>query len=66
MRYARLAALVRAVRRERGLRQIDVAARAHVSQQTVSRVEQGALDRLPLGTVAAIADALGIVLNLDG
>lgn len=64
MQYARLAALVRAVRRERRFRQVDVAARAHVSQQTVSRVEQGELDRLQLGTVTAIADSLGIVLEI--
>jgi transcriptional regulator with XRE-family HTH domain len=65
MRYARLAALVRAVRKERGLRQRDVAARARVSQQTVSRVECGSLSEIPLGTIEAVADVLGITLDLS-
>lgn len=64
MRYAHMASMVRAVRRERGLRQIDLAALAQVSQQTVSRLEHGELDRLQFCTVNAVADALGMVLDL--
>jgi len=65
MRYARFAALVRAVRKKRGLRQCDVAARSRVSQQTVSRIECGSLSGIPLGTIEAVADVLGITLDLS-
>jgi transcriptional regulator with XRE-family HTH domain len=65
MQTARFGALVRAVRIESGLRQVDVAARARVSQQTLSRIERGDSDRLQVSTLESVARALGIVLDLN-
>lgn len=45
---------LRALRRRRGWRQLDLAERAGVSQQTISLVERGHLDRLGLRTVRGI------------
>ncbi len=50
---------IRALRRRAGLRQVDVAVRAGVSQATVSTVELGHLDRLQVATVRAVAAAVG-------
>lgn len=66
MRQARFAALVAAVRRAQGLRQVDVAVRAGVSQGTVSRIERGLFERMRLDVIEAVGDALGIVVELDG
>lgn len=50
--------VLRALRRRRGWRQSDVAARAHVSQSTVSRVERGWLQHLPIRTLRSLFAAL--------
>lgn len=47
------------IRKERGLRQEDVAAAMHVTQTRVSAVEHGDLGRKELATVASYVEALG-------
>lgn len=46
--------VIRALRRRRGWRQSDLAARARVSQSTVSRAERGWLEDLTLQTIRAL------------
>lgn len=55
---------MRSERRRVGLRQADLAARAGVSRSSVSRVENGLLSGLTVGSVRAVADAVGIQLPL--
>lgn len=62
----RLGALVRAVRRQRGWRQIDLAAAAAVSASLVSLIERGHFDTLALRTVRRVAAVLEIRLDLAG
>jgi len=50
--------VIRALRRRRGWRQSDLAARAGVSQSTISRAERGWLDDLTLRSTRAIFTAL--------
>jgi transcriptional regulator with XRE-family HTH domain len=57
-------ARIRAIRVRLGLRQIDVAQAARVSQPTISRMERGHLGRLSLETVRAIAAVLEIRIDL--
>jgi len=52
------------VRHRLGWRQADVAARARISQDTVSRVERGQLDALQLRTVRAVLRVLEMDLAL--
>jgi transcriptional regulator with XRE-family HTH domain len=56
--------LIRLTRIARRWRQVDLAARAKVSPATVSRVERGHLGEIPLATIRAIADALGIRVQI--
>ncbi|HEX2765422.1 MAG TPA: helix-turn-helix transcriptional regulator [Candidatus Limnocylindria bacterium] len=49
---------VRHLRRRRGWRQSDLAARADVSRQVVSRLERGELRGIALGTIRRIIEAL--------
>lgn len=56
----RVGALARAVRLRLGWTQADVAARAHVSQRAVSRVETGQLDAMTVASIRRIAAALEI------
>jgi transcriptional regulator with XRE-family HTH domain len=49
---------LRAIRHRLGWRQDDVAVRARTSQDSVSRVERGLLDAIPLRTIRAIARVL--------
>ena len=49
---------VRALRRRRRWRQLDLADRAGVSRAAISRIERGRADRLTLRTLNQIADAL--------
>jgi transcriptional regulator with XRE-family HTH domain len=52
--------MVQDLRVSRNLRQADVAARAGVSRQTVSRLECGLVDGMTVGTLRAISRALGM------
>jgi transcriptional regulator with XRE-family HTH domain len=56
---------IRAVRIKRGWRQADLAAASGVSQQTVSRIETGELDGLPLATLRRATSKLGIRLTIE-
>lgn len=56
----RLGAAVRRVRIRLGWRQDDVAARAGVSQSTVSRLERGHLGSLSLGVIRNVAAAVDV------
>lgn len=59
----RLGLSVRALRRRRGWRQVDVAERVGISRTAVSRVERGRADRLTIRTLDTIAGALGARLD---
>jgi transcriptional regulator with XRE-family HTH domain len=48
------------IRQSRGLSQVQVAALAGVSVQTVHRIEGTGLAGLQLGTLIRVADALGV------
>jgi DNA-binding XRE family transcriptional regulator len=61
----RVGACIRAERRRRGLRQVEVAAIAGVAQQTVSAVENGRAGDMSVRTVRQICAALGICVELD-
>jgi len=50
---------LREVREEQGLTQVELAARMHVTQPTVSELERGELDRAGLATIKAYVEALG-------
>jgi transcriptional regulator with XRE-family HTH domain len=65
MNDLRFGAAVRAERRRRRLRQSDVAARASLSQQTVSALEHGQLDSFTLHSVRAVCRALEISVELS-
>src|SRR5262249_46491787 len=49
----------------RQLRQVDVAAMAGVSRQTVSRIELGHLDSMQLETLRDVCHAVGLRLTLE-
>ena len=55
----RLGLSLRALRIRRGLRQLDVAAKAGVSRSSVSAIERGAIGRVALATLARVASVLG-------
>jgi len=59
----RIGNTLRVIRVRKHLRQADVARRAGVSRQLVSRVENGAVGRYPLDTIRAIARALGATVD---
>jgi transcriptional regulator with XRE-family HTH domain len=61
----KIGAVVRSVRRRRGLRQRDVAALAGVSQWAVSQVERGQLELLRVRIVRRICAALEIRMSFD-
>jgi transcriptional regulator with XRE-family HTH domain len=60
----RLGLAFRSVRLRFGWRQIDVAAKAGVSHQVVSRIERGHPEEVSIRAVRAVATALGIRLDL--
>lgn len=60
----RVGALLRALRRRRGWRQKDLAARTDVSPSTISRAERGHLDPLQVGTLRRVAAGLEVRLDL--
>lgn len=56
---------IRVLRRHRGWRQVDVAQRAGVSQDSVSDLELGRVGRMTVRTVAAVLSALDAQLVLN-
>jgi HTH-type transcriptional regulator / antitoxin HipB len=60
----RVGVAIRMVRIRRGLRQADVAARAHVSPSTVSRIERGHFGSVSLDAVRAVAQVLEVRIEL--
>ncbi|MEU3165550.1 helix-turn-helix domain-containing protein [Streptosporangium sp. NPDC006930] len=48
-----------AVRKQLGLRQVDIAERMHVRQERISAIERGELGSATLGTLTAYVQALG-------
>ena len=65
MQDLRVGRLIRAVRVRKGWRQDDLAARAGVSQATISRIERGHVEEMALGTIRAVSTALEISLDLQ-
>jgi transcriptional regulator with XRE-family HTH domain len=61
----RFGVVVRALRRRRGWRQVDLGRAAGVSQALVSRVERGHADRVLLANVIAVCAALEARVFLD-
>jgi len=61
----RVGALFRAVRLRRGLRQLDVGRASRTSQQLVSVLELGQVERVGLAAARRVATALGIYLPLE-
>jgi transcriptional regulator with XRE-family HTH domain len=55
---ARIGRALRELPRRKHLRQVDVAARAHVSQGTISLIERGHLGRLSLATIGLVFGAV--------
>ena len=66
MRPHEVGAAARALRHRSGLRQSDVAARAGVSQSTVSRVERGAWDEIQWASIVRVCEAAGLRLGVEG
>ena len=50
---------LREVREEQGLTQVELAARMHVTQPSVSELERGELERAGIATIKAYVEALG-------
>jgi transcriptional regulator with XRE-family HTH domain len=65
MHPIRIGRIVRALRRRRGWRQADLAGRAGVSQQTVSRAERGRIDELSFRALGRILQELEGELELS-
>jgi transcriptional regulator with XRE-family HTH domain len=61
----RVGTILRAIRIRRGLRQVDVARLAFVSDATVSRIERGHLEDLSLRTIRRVARVLEVQLQLN-
>jgi len=61
----RVGTLIRAVRRQRGWRQRDVARAAGVRQTSVSRLERGELGRMTVANIRRIAAALSVALPFE-
>lgn len=55
---------LRALRRQRGWRQRDLAARTGLSKSTIGRLELGQLEGATLGTLAAVVRALGATIDV--
>lgn len=60
----RIASAVLALRRSRGLTQAELATRARVSRQWVVALEAGQNDRLEVGRLLQVLDALGVMLQI--
>ena len=55
---------IRHLRRHRGWRQSDLAARSGVSRQAISRLERGLVGGIPLRTLGEITDAFGATADV--
>jgi transcriptional regulator with XRE-family HTH domain len=60
MRYARLREQLRQARRQQSLSQAALAARSGASRVTIARFEAGSAGDVRLGTIAGVAEALGL------
>ncbi|MGH2467781.1 MAG: helix-turn-helix domain-containing protein [Candidatus Limnocylindrales bacterium] len=60
----RLGRSLRALRRRRQLRQLDLAEAVNVGQATISRLERGHIDRMPVATIDAVCKALDARLDM--
>ena len=56
---------IRAIRVHRRLRQADLGRRARTSQAAISRIERGLIDHVGLGTLDAVARALGATMRIQ-
>ncbi|HJP87637.1 MAG TPA: helix-turn-helix domain-containing protein [Candidatus Limnocylindrales bacterium] len=65
MDLVRFGLVIRALRRRKGWRQVDLAGAADVSQGTVSLIERGHSGRLSLETLMRVAGALDARISLD-
>lgn len=65
MDLVRIGSRLRALRRRRGMRQVDLAAAVGVSASTISRIELGRILPVQVGTIMEISRVLGAVLELD-
>lgn len=59
-----LGARLRAARIRRGWRQLDVADRARVHRSSISRIERGRLEGVPLGTLLTVARVLDVRISI--
>lgn len=65
MNDPRFGASIRALRRRRKWRQIDVGVAAHVSQPLVSKLERGLIGDVSLDTLRRVARALDAAVAID-
>jgi len=65
MRIERVGLVMRAIRRQQGRTQAQIAARAGISQSVYSRAEHGELNGMTLGSLERIVGALGATLDLE-
>jgi transcriptional regulator with XRE-family HTH domain len=65
MDLVRFGRSVRALRQRRDWRQVDLAGRAGLSRSVIGRIEFGQSDRIALGDLEAVAEALDGQLGLD-
>ncbi|WP_284983301.1 helix-turn-helix transcriptional regulator [Arthrobacter sp. efr-133-TYG-118] len=56
---------LRELREASGLTQVELAARLHVSQNGVSRIEHGDIDRAQVGTLRKYVEAVGGRLRVE-
>ena len=66
MDYVQVGRVLREARVRLGLRQEEVAARAGVSQPTVSALERGVREGVALRSLAAVAAAVGVEVSVVG
>lgn len=64
MDWVRFGRLIRALRKRRGWRQVDLAVAARVSQSVIARIELGQGDRVVARTLERVAQALGARLRV--
>jgi predicted transcriptional regulator len=55
---------LREIRERQGVTQVDLAARMHVTQPSISALERGEIERAGIATIRAYVEALGGHLNV--